>query len=249
MTAKTRSELRLLLLQIRDDERVRREELESIATHSKLEKSQIDILNVFDTPHFEARRVDGYDALLVGGASEASVLEPETYAFLQSGQDILMYCLEKEIPVFASCFGFQLAVVALGGEVIKDVNDFEMGVMPIKLTDAAATDPIYAGVPNPFMAVSVHQEKTLDLPSGCELLAYTDKCIHSFRVKDKPFWTFQFHPEVDRLTLVERLTIYKKRYTENDAQLDHVLSSLIDTPESNALMESFVDRVLLQDLI
>ena len=117
--------------------------------------------------------------------------------------------------------------------------------MPIRLTEAARRDPIFAGVPDNFMAVSVHQEKTTELPAGCELLAYTDQCIHSFRVKDKPFWTFQFHPEVDRPTIVERLTIYKDRYTKNDEHLEEVLAATVDTPESNALMGSFVDRVLL----
>jgi GMP synthase (glutamine-hydrolysing) len=239
------SELRLLLLQIRDNERVRREEHDSFAVHSGLAAEQIELLNVFDTPHFSPHAVDEYDALLVGGASEASVLEPETYPFIESGKDILMYCIEQEIPVFASCFGFQLAVVALGGEVIKDNEDFEMGVIPIKLSAAARNDPIYRDVPDNFMAVSVHQEKTTELPKACELLAYTDHCIHSFRVKDKPFWTFQFHPEVDRPTIVERLTIYKDRYTKNDEQLEQVLAATVDTPESNGLVGTFVKRILI----
>lgn len=242
---KTRSELRLLLLQIRDNERVRREELDSFALHTGLKTEQIEILNVFDTPHFAPHSIGGYDALLVGGASEASVLEPETYPFIKSGQDILLYSIDKEIPVFASCFGFQLAVVALGGQVVRDTENFELGVIPIQLSEAARHDPIFAGVPDNFMAVSVHQEKTTELPAGCELLAYTDQCIHSFRVSGKPFWTFQFHPEVDRPTIVERLTIYKDRYTKNDEHLAEVLAATVDTPESNALMGSFVDRVLL----
>ncbi len=240
-----RSELKILLLQIRDEARVREEEHQSFIMHCELDRSQIDVLNVFDKPHFPPEVIDSYDALLVGGASEASVLEPETYPFIESGEQILMYCLEKDIPVFASCFGFQLAVVALGGQVVRDTNNFEMGVLPIQLTEAAANDPIFMDVPNNFMAVAVHQEKTTKLPAGCELLAFTEQCIHSFRVKGKPFWTFQFHPEVDRPTLVERLTIFKKKYTENDDHLEKVLSSAVDTPESNALMKNFVDRVLI----
>lgn len=244
--SKSRSELRVLLLQIRDNERVRREEFDSFAIHSGLTADQLDVLNVFDTPHFAPQSAEGYDAVFVGGASEASVLEPETYPFIQCGEDILMHCLDLDIPVFASCFGFQLAVVALGGEVIRDHNNFEMGVIPIQLAGLAQTDPVFSGVPDNFMAVSVHQEKTVTLPDNCETLAFTDACIHSFRVKDKPFWTFQFHPEVDRPTLVERLTIYKSRYTNDDAHLDSVLAAAVDTPESNGLVGNFVERVLLQ---
>ena len=77
-----RKDIKILLLQIRDDHKVRREELESFAKYSELEVKQIDILNVFDTPYFKSDVLNGYDALYVGGASEANVLEPEKYACL-----------------------------------------------------------------------------------------------------------------------------------------------------------------------
>jgi len=105
------------LLQIRDETRVRQEEYDSFVNYSGLSKEQIDILNVFDTPNFLPKIIDKYDALFVGGASEASVLEPDKYKFVKSGEELLLYCIDKEIPVFASCFGFQLAVTALGGDV------------------------------------------------------------------------------------------------------------------------------------
>ena len=47
-----RQDLKILLLQIRDDTNVRKEELESFAKYSQLDVSQIDVLNVFDTPKF-----------------------------------------------------------------------------------------------------------------------------------------------------------------------------------------------------
>ena len=43
-----RKDLRILLLQIRDDANVRKEELESFAKYSELDVAQIDVLNVFD---------------------------------------------------------------------------------------------------------------------------------------------------------------------------------------------------------
>ena len=60
-----------------------------------------------------------------------------------------------------------------------------------------------------------------------------------------PFWAFQFHPEVNRATLVERLTIYKAHYTDGDDQLDQVLRSAVETPDSNDLVRKFVDRILV----
>jgi len=240
-----RSELRILLLQIRDEPRVRREEHASFCAQARLEPDQIDVLNVFDTPHFPAQAAEGYDALFVGGASEASVLEPEIYDFVPYGCDLLWHARQASQPVFASCFGFQLAALAFGGRIIRDVADFEMGTLPIRLAEQARRDPILRDTPDRFLAVSVHRERALEAPEDCVTLAYTDACCHVFRVSGKPFWAFQFHPEVDRATLIERLTVFKDKYTESDAHLKEVLDAASETPESNRLVTKFVDRVLL----
>jgi GMP synthase (glutamine-hydrolysing) len=223
---------------------VRCEELTSFARHTGLDVSQIDVLNVFDTPKFPANSAASYDALFVGGASEASVLEPENYSFLTPSQHLLLHCIELDIPVFASCFGFQLATVALGGKIIRDKRDFEMGTIPIQLTESAQSDPLLCDTPDRFLAVAVHRERALQAPKGCQPLAYTSACCHAFRVTDKPFWAFQFHPEVDRATLVERLTIYSQHYTENDDHLQCVLNSAKETPESHLLLSKFVERIV-----
>ena len=240
-----RSELRILLLQIRDEQQVRREEHASFASQALLDPEQIDVLNVFDSRRFPAAAADDYDALFVGGASEASVLEPETYDFVPYCCDLLRHVRQTGKPVFASCFGFQLAVIAFGGSIIRDTSDFEMGTLPIRLAEQARRDPILHDTPDGFLAVSVHRERALEAPEGCVTLAYTDPCCHVFRVSGKPFWAFQFHPEVDRATLVERLTVFKEQYTENDEHLKQVLDAASETPESNRLVTKFVDRVLL----
>jgi len=243
--ARQESELRLLLLQIRDSAQVRKEEHASFAAYCGLQPEQIQVLNVFDTPKFGGDVLNGFDALLVGGASEASVMEPERYPFVESCIRLMKFSINHDIPVFGSCFGFQLAVLALGGRIVRDKADYEMGTPPISVTPAAATDPLFADVPDGFRAVSVHKERAPELPSSCDLLAYTDSCPHAFRVRGKNFWAFQFHPEVDRATLNERLTHYKDQYTDGDDQLQSVLDAIEETPESNRLMRTFIERVLL----
>lgn len=244
---KQRSELKLLLLQIRDGAQVRYEEHQSFASYCRVEPEQIEILNLFDRPDFTPDVADGYDALLVGGASEANVLEPVKYPFVHDAQRLILHAMNRDQPVFASCFGFQLAVLALGGEILHRDQDFEMGTLPISLTPAAADDPLFRDCPNPFMAVSVHRQYAQELPEQCELLALTEQCIHAFKVRDRRFWAFQFHPEVDKRILVERLTYYKTHYTDGDDHLDKVLAAAVETPESNGLMTAFVDRVLLAE--
>jgi GMP synthase (glutamine-hydrolysing) len=86
----------------------------------------------------------------------------------------------------------------------------------------------------------------LSEPPHSTLLASTDQCCHSFKVIDRLFWAFQFHPEVDKQVLIDRLTLYKKKYTNDDGHLAAILANAHETPESNKLVRKFVDRVLLQ---
>lgn len=243
---KNRDDLKIILLQIRDDPKVRLEENQSFADYSKLNLRQIDILNVFDTPDFSFKDIQDYDALFVGGASEASVLEPEKYPFVPCGIQLLKDCINQSFPVFASCFGFQLAVLSLGGEVFLDKENFEMGTILIQCTEEAENDILFYDIKNEFMAVSVHQERSLELPQSCILLAKTDLCAHVFKIKEKPFWAFQFHPEVDKARLVERLGIYQEKYTKSNAHYLELVKSFQEVPKSNELVEKFVDRVLLK---
>lgn len=239
-----KSNLKILLLQIRHEKNVQREEYESFVRYSGLHSSQIETLNVYDTPDFKLNVVDDYNALFVGGTSNADVLKPHEYTFIPHCQDLMIYSIDKNLPVFASCFGFQLAVKALNGEIIHQEKDFEMGVVEIQLSPDAGKDILFKNVPNNFAAISVHQQLAIETPPNCTLLAYTDNCVHSFKVQDKPFWAFQFHPEVNKQTLIDRLTIYKNKYTENENHLAEILKKAQETPHSNGLLKTFVDEVL-----
>ena len=175
------------------------------------------------------------------------MLEPEKYSFINDCIELIGFAGEIELPTFASCFGFQLAILAFGGEVLSKDRDYEMGSIPIKLTNLAEIDPVFKGVKDEFPALSIHRQYSVDLPENLDLLAYTEQCLHSFKLRDKPLWAFQFHPEVDRATVFQRLAIYKKKYTESEEQFQQVLDSLVETPESHNLMLNFVNRVLLQE--
>jgi GMP synthase (glutamine-hydrolysing) len=243
---KQRSQLKLLLLQIRDDAITCEEELDEFVRYSHLEATQFTVLNVFKTPAFDATCLNGFDALLVGGSSDASVTQPERYPFVEAMKQLLRHCLHKSIPVFASCFGFQVAIEALGGQVVVDIASMEMGTYPLQLTEAARTDVLFYDVPNEFMAVLGHQERALSLPEEVILLAASALCPYqAFRVAGKPFYAFQFHPEIDPADLKARLTRYQSRYFDSTATLAAILNDLQETPIANQLVKKFVDRILL----
>ena len=241
-----KSKLKVLLLQIRETVHVRKEEHETFARYSGLRPDQIDLLNLFTHHKLQFDDAVNYDAVFIGGASKASVLESDVYPFVLDAQNFLLQCIDHNMPVFASCFGFQLAVRALGGDIIRDESGYEMGSIIINRVEDMKDDPIFKDIPGNFHAISVHQERAMTEPDNCQLLAYTDNCCHAFRVNGKPFWAFQFHPEVDKKTLIQRLTVYKKKYTSDDNQLNNVIKSAKETPVSNSLPEKFIQYVVDQ---
>lgn len=245
---KQRQHLKILLMQIRDDEVTRLEELDEFVRYGQLQPEQIEVLDVFKRPEFEADCLDGYDALFIGGSSDASVTQPERYPFVESAKRLMADCLAQSIPVFASCFGFQAAVEALGGNVIVDKDNMEMGTYPLWLTEAAQEDVLFHDVPNGFWAVSGHKERAVTMPEHSILLVFSDRCpYHAFKMPGKPFYGFQFHPEVDAADLTARITRYQSRYLEGDDHLTQVLQNLQDTAIANQLIEKFIDRVLLAE--
>lgn len=235
--------MKCLLIQIRENKEVLKEEYDSFLKFSGLEKEEFDSLNLF-YEELSHDLLNKYDGIFIGGASAASVLEPDKFHFLSHLYSFINRCIEHNIPTFASCFGFQAAVIALGGEIIDTPENFEMGTVEISLRESAKNDILLKDMPSQFYGVSVHQQKAIHLPETCESLAYTKECEHIFKVKNKPFWAFQFHPEVDKKTLIERLAVYQDKYTESKSQYENVISQARETVEANLLVKKFVDRVL-----
>ncbi len=244
---KKRKELKILLMQIRDDEVTRKQEFDEFVRYGKLDPNQITVLDVFKTPFFDVQIIDEYDALFVGGSSDASVRLPEVYIFVESCKKLMKHCYDNDVPTLASCFGFQLAVEALGKKIILDAEAMEMGTYDIILNDAAKTDKLFSGINDSFMAVSGHKERALELPDNAILLASSTLCpYHAFTFKNKPFYAFQFHPEVDKDDLIARITRYKDRYLDGDGHLQKIIDSCQETPQSNQLIENFIDKIILK---
>jgi GMP synthase (glutamine-hydrolysing) len=247
MTKKTKEQLNILLLQIREDVETIDEEIDNFAKFGKLHRSQIIPLNAFQRPDFTLEELPPFDALFVGGSSDASVLEPERFPFVLACQGLIRHCYDKGIPTFASCFGFQLAVVELGGEVILDKENMEMGIISVTLTDKAIDDPLLKGLPETFYAVSGHKERASRLPRECVNLGQSERCpFHLFTIENKPFYGFQFHPEVDKHTLRTRLTRYAHHYVEDEETVRAILQEARqETPISNQLVERFINHIVL----
>lgn len=246
---KERKDLKILLIQLRKDEATQEEELNAFAKFGKLDSNQITLLNVFETPVLKPEVADQYDAVFVGGSSDEgdALLQKEKPNFVKSICELLKYTRDNDIPTFASCLGFQVSAVAMGGEFIEDKENMEMGTVEIHLTEEGKKDLLLHDSPEFFMAVSGHSKRVKTLPDGFINLARSELCpIHAFKIPNKPFYAFQFHPEVDAPTLCERITRYKERYLDSEEHLNEIISTCKPTPDANKLVEKFIDRIVLQ---
>eukprot|EP01080_Neovahlkampfia_damariscottae_P005015 gene5015-8613_t len=241
-------ELKVLYMQIREDKETCLEEFLSFVRYSKLKEENFTILNVFDTPKFDSSIIKDHHALFVGGSSDASVLKRDVYTFVDHCCELMKHCAEQDIPVFASCFGFQIACEALGGKVIEDVEGMEMGAYPIIHSDHTVNDILFSDVPNNFTALVGHRERAHILPENAISLGSTEKCpCQAFKIKDKNFYAFQYHPELDVKDMVARLERYCSRYPfEKLNGVKSIIDSLekVNTDHSNNLLEKFVERIL-----
>jgi GMP synthase (glutamine-hydrolysing) len=69
----------------------------------------------------------------------------------------------------------------------------EQGFYPIRIVQA---DPLFDGLPDPFIVRESHTCEVKTLPPGFDLLATNDNCrVQAMKHRDRPLYGTQFHPE------------------------------------------------------
>ena len=104
------------------------------------------------------------------------------------------------VPTWGSCWGVQVATVALGGAVRRNPRGRELGVArAITATAAGRSHPLLAKRPSVFDALCSHIDEIEQLPPGAEVLAQNELCaIQALAVELPPksiFFGTQYHPE------------------------------------------------------
>ncbi|REK19462.1 MAG: type 1 glutamine amidotransferase [Planctomycetota bacterium] len=237
------SKLRYLLLQVRRaDDPMRAQEVRCFSRALGCDADRIEVLDlIHEVP--TPRRLRAVDGVLMGGSGDYSVAAGGDW--LGGALVAMRELVEWNIPTYASCWGFQALARALGGEVVTDIDSAEVGTFEMQLTEAGLSDPVFAALGPRFLAQQGHQDIVTQLPPGAVLLATSARNRNqAFTLPGKPIYCSQFHPELDRQSLLERAAHYPE-YVERvvGVSLEEFAASLQDTPQTDQLLERFTSHV------
>jgi GMP synthase (glutamine-hydrolysing) len=134
--------------------------------------------------------LDGLAGLVVLGGSMGA-LDDGRAPWLPAVRDLLAVAAEGAVPVLGLCLGAQLAAVALGGEVARRDDGYEIAWAPVRRTDAGAADPVLGVADDHTRLLLWHQDRFAP-PPGAEILDEDGKTFRRGAV-----WGLQHHPEAD----------------------------------------------------
>jgi len=206
--------MRYRLLQARHlDDVSRHDEVTSFATRLGVPESDIVTWDLITQKADASAVTDGVDAILVGGSGEYGVYYPHQwiYDFI----DLLGELSNTDLPMFASCFGFQGLVVAHGGRVAEDKSASEVGTFEVERLPSSQGDPMFDHLPSVFTAQLGHKDRAMDVPSNLDILARSARCpVQAVKVHGKNIWATQFHPELSFAENLKRFKTYEEHYME-----------------------------------
>ncbi len=240
------SRVRYLLLQARhSDDPMREQERRCFAVRLSVDPEQITCWDLLKGPPAPSI-VGEYDVLLMGGSGDFLVSQrdlPQFSALLS----LLANVTADGHPTFASCFGFQCMVEALGGEIVFDPATTEVGTYELTLTPEGRADALLGGLPDRFAAQMGRKDRARKLPPGAIHLASSERCpFQAFRVADKPIWATQFHPEMtgdqNRERFVKYLSNYESFVEGGDSEA--ALERFGESPYTAGMLSRFVELAL-----
>ena len=182
---------------------------------------------------------------MVGGSGDFYVSRGDL-PYQQQLFDFLRELAAVGHPTFASCFGFQCLVSALGGEIVHDAGNTEVGTYPVELTAEGKADPLFGDLPPRFAAQLGRKDRAQSLPAVARNLARSDRSpFQAFRLPGRPIWATQFHPELDRERNLGRYRHYLDGYAAamSEEEREAAFERFRESPETERLLPAFLQLV------
>lgn len=233
---------RLLFLSLRDGALgpdVSKAEYNDVLNATGLSPEQVERRMIPDE-HTPLGSLDGFSGIIVGGSS-LNITNAEWSPWQRHVDAILSEVAEGPLPVFFVCFGLSWLTHHTGGTVAH-THPEAAGPTAVELLPAAENDPIVAGLPEEFTALTGHTENAEPHPAALELLAASPTCpVQIVRYRDH-VWATQFHAEMDHAAMKARMDFFYDYGYFPAAEYDTIVASLpgVDTEYAHELMRRFV---------
>ncbi len=140
--------------------------------------------------------LSGHDALLVMGGWMSAHHDAEV-AWLAGVKELVRQAARDAVPTLGICLGHQVAAVALGGQVHTNPLGQQIGLTEVGWLDAAAADPLMAGVASPRRGIHWNSDIVTELPPGAVSLATAPRGEVQAARFGPAMWGVQWHPEID----------------------------------------------------
>jgi GMP synthase (glutamine-hydrolysing) len=235
---------RFLLLQVRNpDDRMRDHEVRCFARCFGCPAESIGVFDLLRGAP-SAAVLASADIVLLGGSGDYSVARGGPW--LPAALEAMVDLYETRKPTFASCWGFQAMARALGGEVVTDHARAEVGTIWLELTPAGETDAVFGPLGNRFQVQIGHEDIVTALPPQATLLASSERVENeAFRLEGVPIYCTQFHPEIDKQGLIDRLKSYPSYLPlAGAASVEELEAITPETPHTVGILTRFRDLAL-----
>jgi GMP synthase (glutamine-hydrolysing) len=229
----------VLLLQVRDRRSAELHEQQCFLDRLSLAPERLRSINVVDHGVPSLDTAQAHDLVILGGAGAHSAYLD--YPFTEPLIGLVNELVDRGRPFFGACFGHQFLGRALGGSVVHDPKNEEIGTFEVDLTPEGVADPLFRGVPQRFAAQLGHHDRIDRMPASLVTLASTGRCTQQVvRVAGKPVYGAQFHCEMTEQHMRERVMMYASDYMTGDDPLAQLAKRLRPTPYADTLLARFV---------
>lgn len=195
-------------------------------------------------PRFDLDRLSG---IFVGGGPFNASDPAERKSTVQHRVEaefaaLLDEVVARDFPFLGACYGVGTLGVHQGALIDATYAEL-IGVVPVTLSDAGASDPLLAGMPKTFNAFVGHKEAIRVLPSSSTLLGSSPTCpVQMFRVGSNVYAT-QFHPELDLEGIIVRIHAYASYgyFADDELELTLAAARRAVVSEPSRMLRNFVE--------